>query len=40
MFLGHFAVALATKRAAPGTSLDVLMSAAQTPELLWPAFLS
>jgi hypothetical protein len=36
MFLGHYAVALAAKKAAPGTSLGTLFAAAQFVDLLWP----
>lgn len=36
MFIGHFAVGLALKRAAPRTSLGVLTAAAQWLDLLWP----
>ena len=39
MFLGHYAVALAAKRAAPQTNLGVLIAAAQFIDLLWPVFL-
>ncbi|MFA6438199.1 MAG: hypothetical protein WCX28_02740 [Bacteriovoracaceae bacterium] len=39
MFIGHFAVALAAKKAAPKTSLAVLIAAAQLVDLLWPLFL-
>lgn len=39
MFIGHFALALAAKRATPRTSLGVLFAAAQLPDLLWPIFL-
>ncbi len=39
MFIGHFAVALAAKRATPATSLGVLFAAAQFADLLWPALL-
>ncbi len=39
MFLGHFAVALAAKKAAPKTSLGTLVFAAQLADLLWPIFL-
>lgn len=39
MFLGHFGVALAGKRAAPKTSLGTLILAAQFLDLLWPVFL-
>jgi hypothetical protein len=36
MFLSHFAVALAAKRAAPRTSLGTLVAAAQAIDLAWP----
>jgi len=36
MFLGHFAVALAAKRAAPEISLGTLFLAAQLADLIWP----
>ncbi len=36
MFIGHFAVALAAKRAAPCTSLGALTAAAQLLDLVWP----
>src|SRR3954447_26978834 len=39
MFLGHFAVALAAKRAAPRTSLGTLVLAAQLLDILWPVLL-
>ena len=39
MFIGHFAVALAAKKAAPRTSLGTLFVAAQFPDLLWPILL-
>src|ERR1022692_770034 len=39
MFLGHYAAALAVKRAAPRTSLGTLTAAAQWPDLIWPIFL-
>ncbi len=39
MFIGHYAVALAAKRAAPRTSLGTLFAAASLADLLWPAFL-
>lgn len=39
MFLGHFGVALAAKKAAPTTSLGTLVFAAQLADLLWPIFL-
>jgi membrane-bound metal-dependent hydrolase YbcI (DUF457 family) len=38
MFLGHFAVGLASKRAAPQASLGVLLAAAQWLDLIWPVF--
>jgi hypothetical protein len=39
MFLGHFGIALAAKKAAPRASLGVLVLAAQFADLLWPIFL-
>jgi hypothetical protein len=39
MFLGHFGVALAAKKAAPKASLGTLVLAAQLADLLWPVFL-
>ena len=39
MLLGHYAVALAAKRAAPKTSLGTLVFAAQFADLVWPIFL-
>ncbi|HEV2150190.1 MAG TPA: metal-dependent hydrolase [Longimicrobiaceae bacterium] len=39
MFIGHFAVALAAKRAAPRVSLGVLFAACQLPDLVWPVLL-
>ena len=38
MFIGHYAVALAAKRAAQQTSLGKLFAAATLADLLWPAF--
>src|SRR5687767_10461625 len=38
MFVGHFAVGLAAKRAAPGASLGVLVASATLLDLLWPVF--
>jgi len=38
MFIGHYAVALAAKKAAPRTSLGTLFIAAQFIDLLWPLF--
>ena len=37
MFIGHYALALAAKRATPRTSLGVLFGATQLPDLVWPA---
>jgi len=39
MFIGHFGVALAAKKAAPRTSLGTLVFAAQFLDLLWPILL-
>jgi membrane-bound metal-dependent hydrolase YbcI (DUF457 family) len=39
VFLGHYAVALAAKRAAPKTSLGTLFFAAQLADMLWPVLL-
>lgn len=39
MFLGHFGVALAAKKAAPKVSLGTLVFAAQFADLLWPILL-
>jgi membrane-bound metal-dependent hydrolase YbcI (DUF457 family) len=39
VFIGHFAVALAAKRAAPRASLPVLFAAVGLPDLMWPLFL-
>src|SRR4051794_25825592 len=36
MFLGHFAVGLAAKRATPRISLAMLLVAAQFADVLWP----
>lgn len=38
MFIGHYAVALAAKKAAPRTSLGTLFIASQFIDLLWPVF--
>ena len=40
MFLGHYALGLAAKRAAPDLSLGVLFAAAQLADILWPLFLA
>lgn len=39
MFIGHYAVALAAKRAAPRTSLGTLFAAVQLADMLWPVLL-
>jgi hypothetical protein len=39
MFIGHFAVAFAAKRATPTTSLGTLFIACELVDLLWPVFL-
>jgi hypothetical protein len=39
VFLGHIAVGFATKRAAPRTSLGLLMAAPMLADLVWPIFL-
>ena len=39
MFIGHFAVALAAKKAQPAISLGTLFLAAQFLDLLWPTLL-
>ncbi|MBS1805647.1 MAG: metal-dependent hydrolase [Acidobacteria bacterium] len=39
MFLGHFAVGLASKRIAPRTSAAILIAAALFADILWPIFL-
>jgi hypothetical protein len=39
MFLGHFGVAFAAKKAAPKASLGVLVLAAQFADLIWPILL-
>lgn len=39
MFIGHFAVALAAKKAAPKISLGTLFAASQIVDLVWPVFL-
>src|SRR5579872_2229642 len=36
MFIGHFALGFAAKRAAPRSSLALLFAAAQLADLLWP----
>lgn len=39
MFIGHVAVGLAAKKAAPRVSLGTFVLAAELPDLLWPLFL-
>lgn len=38
MFIGHYALAFAAKRAAPAVSVGTLVLAAQFLDLLWPVF--
>jgi len=40
MFIGHFALGFAAKRAAPRVSLAVLFAAAQLADVMWPALLA
>ena len=39
MYIGHFGLAFAAKRAAPEVSLGTLFTAAQLVDLIWPALL-
>jgi membrane-bound metal-dependent hydrolase YbcI (DUF457 family) len=39
VFIGHYAVGFALKRAAPFISLGWLLAAPQLPDMLWPIFL-
>ena len=39
MFIGHFAVAMAARRAVPRISLGWLFAACQLPDLIWPLLL-
>jgi LexA-binding, inner membrane-associated putative hydrolase len=39
MFIGHYGIAFAARRASPRTSLGVLVLAAQWVDLVWPIFL-
>src|SRR5213595_1512436 len=39
VFIGHYALALAAKRAAPRASLGTLFAATSLADLLWPVFL-
>ena len=39
MFIGHIAVGLAAKRAAPKTSLGTLLMSVQLIDLIWPVML-
>jgi membrane-bound metal-dependent hydrolase YbcI (DUF457 family) len=36
MYLGHYAIALAAKRASPNTSLGTLIAASQLIDIIWP----
>lgn len=38
MYLGHYAIALAAKRASPNTSLGTLIVASQLIDIIWPLF--
>ena len=40
MFIGHFALGFAAKRAAPRLSLAVLFAAAQLADAMWPVFVA
>jgi hypothetical protein len=40
MFVGHFALGFAAKRAAPSVSLGVLIAAAQFADVLWPILIA
>jgi hypothetical protein len=40
MFIGHFALGFASKRAAPRISLGVLFAAAQFADVLWPVLVA
>ena len=40
MFIGHFALGLAAKRATPRVSLVTLFAAAQLADVLWPVFVA
>jgi len=40
MFIGHFALGFAAKRASPRTSLALLFAAAQFADLLWPVLVA
>lgn len=39
MFIGHIGMAMAVKKAAPKTSLGVMIAATLLIDLLWPRFL-
>lgn len=40
MFLGHFALGFAVKRATPRVNLATLFAAAQLPDLIWPVLVA
>src|SRR4026209_1934292 len=40
MFIGHFGLSFAAKRATPRVSLSVLFAAAAFADLFWPVFLA
>jgi len=39
MYLGHYAIALAAKKASPNTSLGTLIAASQLIDIIWPLFI-
>jgi len=40
MFIGHFALGFAAKRAAPRLSLAILFAAAQLADIIWPVLVA
>jgi membrane-bound metal-dependent hydrolase YbcI (DUF457 family) len=40
MFIGHFALSFAAKRAAPRVNLATLFAAAQLPDIIWPVLVA
>jgi hypothetical protein len=40
MFIGHFALGFAAKRATPRLSLAVLFAAAQLADIIWPVLVA
>jgi len=39
MYLGHYAIAFAAKKASPGTSLGTLIAASQLMDIIWPVLI-